>query len=574
MEPAPGAGRAGSGAGMGRGALALAALAGAAALLRWLVWQRTVVLFDDGPRFLAIARAIDAGWWSAALRDSFHPLYPALAAGLHRALGLPDSARAWEDAAAAISAAAGAATLVFLFPLLRDAFGRGPAWAGAILLAVHARAVEYGSDVQSDGLYLACFAAGLWAGWRAWRTGRAGWAAAAGLGSGLAYLTRPEGLGLGLVIGALGLGAIARGRWRLGAGLAWLGALGAAILLCVAPYAWALHEVTGTWALTHKKSVAALASAEVLATPGAPAAARPPAAPASPARPPPPAAPARPAGPAPRAPAPSPPWLDALGLEAPPAVAPEEMSAEYLAQDGLRVAFAESRGARAWEALRMLARHLRGALRQGVLALVLIGLWASRGRPGPRAGYAFAVLALYLVVLYALTVSAGYVSRRHALPPLLPLFGWAGVGVLAAGAWAAAAVRAPARRALGAALVLAAVAGGDLAGQWAPKRADELPARRAAEWLREHSPAPGRVAASRQRLGYYAELPFVSLAGVADHALGRYLSRVDARYVLVDDPQQLLALRRTEGATVRVLHEVEAGGGRAWVVERVPGEDR
>jgi hypothetical protein len=560
VAPAPGAGR----QGRGREAVALAALVGAAALLRWSAWQRTAVLFDDGPRFLAIARAIDAGWWSAALRDSFHPLYPALTAGLHRVLGL-DEAASWEAAGAAISVAAGAAAVGFLFLFLREAFGRGPAWAGAILLAVHDRAIEYASDVQSDGLYLACFAAGLWAGWRAWRTGRPAWAAAAGLASGLAYLTRPEGLGLVLVLGGLGLVSIVRGRWSLGAGAAWHGALGAAALLCVAPYVWALHELTGAWTLTHKKSVAALVKAEAVATPGAPAAPTPSTAP--------PAAAAGTPGQAPPPP-PPPPWLDALGLEAPPAVAPEEMTAEYLAQDGLRVALAESRGARAWEALRMLARHTRSALRYGVLALVVAGLWASRGRPGPRAVYALAVLALYLAVLYALTVSAGYVSRRHGLPPLLPLFGWAGLGVLAAGAWAARAVRAPGRSPLAAALVLAAFAAGDLAGQWTPKRAAELPARRAAEWLREHAPAPGRVAASRQRLGYYAELPFVPLTGVADEALGRYLSRVDARYVLVEDPEQLAALRRSEGDAMRVLHEVEAAGGRAWVVERVPGEER
>ena len=121
-----------------------------------------------------------------------------------------------------------------------------------------------------------------------------------------------------------------------------------------------------------------------------------------------------------------------------------------------------------------------------------------------------------------------------------------------------------------AALVAAAFAAGELVEERAPKRADQLAVRRAAEWLHAHAPAPGRVAGSRQRLGYYAELPFVPLAGVADEALGRYLSRVEARYVLVEDPEQLAALRRAEGAEMRVLHEVEAAGERAWVVERVP----
>ena len=101
-----------------------------------------------------------------------------------------------------------------------------------------------------------------------------------------------------------------------------------------------------------------------------------------------------------------------------------------------------------------------------------------------------------------------------------------------------------------------------------PDRAEEC--RRAAEWLRDHARGPGSVAGSRQRLGYYAERPFVPLAGIADDALGRYLSRTGARYVLVEDRDQLAALERAEGDAVRVLHEVETAGARAWVLERRP----
>jgi hypothetical protein len=543
-------------------ALALAALVAGAAALRWVAWQRTAVVFDDGPRFLAIARAIDAGGWATALRDSFHPLYPALTAGAHRLFGLADTAPAWETAGALVSVAGGAAAVGFLFLFLRDAFGRGPAWCGALLLAAHGRAVAYASDVQSDGLYLGLFAAGLWMGWRAWRTGRAGWAAGAGAAAGLAYLTRPEGVGLALVLAGLGGLAVARRRWTVRAGAGWLAALGGAAALCMAPYVVALHEITGEWTLTHKKSVAALAAGEAGATPGAPAA--PPEATASaaapapgPAPPPAPAAGAAVAAPPPSAP---PPWLDDLGLSAPMAVAPEELTEEYLGQDGLRIALAQSPAERAFEALRMLVRHAKSALRYGIVVLVALGLLASRGRPTARGVYALASAALYLGVLFALAASAGYLSRRHALPPLLPLFGYAGIGALAAGAWLAQAAGAPQRRALAGALVLVGFVVGELTDSLAPKRRDQLAARRAAEWLREHAPAPGRLAASRQRLGYYAERPFVPLTGIADEALGRYLSRTGARYVLVEDPDRVAALRRTEGGAVRVLYEVEAAG--------------
>ena len=588
--PATRAGRAGS---SGVEAFAWLTLVAGAAALRWLAWTRTAVLFDDGPRFLAIARAMDAGWWPTALRDSFHPLYPALTAGAHRLLGLPDTPAGWESAGALVGVAGGAAAVGFLFLFLRDAFGRAPAWAGALLLAVHGRAVEYGSDVQSDGLYLGLFTAGLAAGWRAWRSGAPAWAAAAGGAAGLAYLTRPEGIGLAFVLAALGLASVLRGRWTPRAGVAWCAALLLATAACAAPYVFALRAYTGVWTLTHQKSLAVLVGAEEGATPGAPAPASPaapshatpgaaapvpaPAAPpGAPPRPEPPPSPGSGVAPTARGSPPSgpsaaaqvpPPWLDDLGLDT-PAPAQDEMAPGYLAQDGLRVALAPSAPARAWEAARMLMRHARSALQYGVSVLAVVGVLACRGRLGARGLYALAVAAFYLGVLYALTVSVGYVSRRHALPPLVALFGYAGIGALVLGGWRARAAGAPSRRALAGARVVAVFAGGELVGSLEPKRLDELAERRAAEWLRANAPARGTLAASRQRFGYYAGMPFVPLAGIADDALGRYLSRVGVRYVLIGDADRLEALRLAEGGAIRVLHHVAVAGEQAWVVER------
>lgn len=555
--------------------MALGALVAAAGALRWIAWVRTAAIFDDGPRFLAIARAIDAGAWSLGLRDAFHPLYPLATVGAHRALSLADSAVGWETAGALVSVIASAAAVAFLFLFVREAFGRAPAWAAAVLLAVHARAIEYGSDVQSDGLYMCLLTAGIWAGWRAWRHRSRLAAAGAGLGSGLAYLTRPEGLGLVLVLGALGGFAMVFRRWSWREGVAWQAALGTAAMLCVAPYALALHEITGVWTLTHKKSVAGIIRGDVAPTPGAPVPADPPPADASVPEPPRATSETALESPAPP-PAPPPPWLHALDLSAPVTVDAGWLDPEYLDQDGLRVALASSRTERAIEAFRMLVRHARSSLRYAVVALVAFGLWAAWGRPGMRGRYIGALAVLYLLVLYGLAFSSGYVSRRHALPPLLPLFGYAGLGGLAIGAAIARWRGAPGRAGLAGALVIAVFAAGELSAQRAPNRLDELAMRRAAEWLRDHAPAPGPVAAPRQRFGYYAGRPYVPLAGVAEDSLARYLSGAHARYVLLDDADQVAALRRSEaqrgaeGIGVRVLHQVEVAGNQAFVVELPP----
>ena len=86
-------------------------------------------------------------------------------------------------------------------------------WLGAALLVVHSRAVEFSSDVQSDGLYVGLFAAATWLAWRAIGSRRASLAAGAGVAAGLAYLTRPEGLGVALVLAAWAGGAWLSGRW-------------------------------------------------------------------------------------------------------------------------------------------------------------------------------------------------------------------------------------------------------------------------------------------------------------------------------------------------------------------------
>ena len=244
------------------------------------------------------------------------------------------------------------------------------------------------------------------------------------------------------------------------------------------------------------------------------------------------------------------------------------MDSAYLEQDGLRVALSSSRAERAFEALRMLLRHASSALRYGVLALVACGLVAAWGRPGPRGLYVAAIAAVYFAALYALTASAGYVSRRHVLPPLLPLFGYAGLGALAAGAWLAARAGAPYRAGLVGAVVAALVAVGEGISHIEPKRSGERALRRAAEWLGAEAAAPGPVAAPRQRFGYYAGMPYVPLAGVADDALDRYLSRAGARYVLLDDPSPVEALLGAGHGGFRVLHRVEASGRVAVVLER------
>ena len=191
--------------------LAVALCALAAFALRLARWGRTEVLFNDGPVFLALAERSAAGQLETLLQHPFHPLYPLAVAALH-ALGAP-LGLGFERAGALVSALAGGAAVLALHGFVRRAFGPREGLVAAFLLAFHAGAVETGGDVQSESLYLALFLASAAALWQTLCDGRLRAAFAAGACSGLAYLTRPEGLGVALVgLGLLALYTV-RGRF-------------------------------------------------------------------------------------------------------------------------------------------------------------------------------------------------------------------------------------------------------------------------------------------------------------------------------------------------------------------------
>jgi len=503
-------------------------LLGGAALWRWIQWSRSAAIFNDGPGFLAAAAAFRDGRFAEALAQPQHPLYPIAVAIVH-ATGV-----GWEDAGALVSIAGGTLAVACVALFCREAFGATAGWIAGGLLAVHSRAVEYSSDVQSDGLYLGLFALALWVAWRAIGTRSPRWAAATGAVAGLAYLTRPEGLGIALILAGWAFVAGAFAWWTRREAAVVVVAVALAAACVAAPYAASISRAGAGIALTHKKS-AALGGA----TPSSLAPAPPPIAPAA-------------------------------------QTAPDRTDR---GDEGLAVARAPSGARRVWEALWMEARTLKSAFRYGPLVLAFAGIASCFAWPARRGLFALAIAAVYTAVLFGLALQSAYVSRRHALPPLLPLFGYAGLGAIWTGAWIARLAHRPRAATLAAGLVAAAFAAGELAGQIAPRRAEERAAVEAARWLRDHAPAAPLVT-DRQRLGYYAGMPYVPFVRADDAVLRSFFDRVldpsagpaGARYVLLDDPDDVAAVRRAAGTKLRPMHRIQRGGREAWIFERAePG---
>jgi len=208
------------------------------------------ILFNDGPEFLAVAQYLADGNFRAALANPYHPLTAILIALTSKLGGV-----GLESAGVIVSVLSGGVATAALYLLVRALFGTSLALLAALFFAVHPQLVEVASNVQSDGIHLALFLLGALLAWRALESKRFAHALGAGILCGLAYLTRPEGLAIGVVLGGWILVDLVRRRIN-GRQLASLvGGFATTLLVFGGPYLVAMHAVKGEWVLSQKKRV-------------------------------------------------------------------------------------------------------------------------------------------------------------------------------------------------------------------------------------------------------------------------------------------------------------------------------
>jgi 4-amino-4-deoxy-L-arabinose transferase-like glycosyltransferase len=480
-------------------------------------------VFNDGPRFVAMAVALLAGDWRTALADDFHPLTSIAMAVTSQGLGLH-----LEAAAELVSVVSGAVAAFAIWRLSFEQLGSRVALVAGLVFALHPRLRESSSGVQSDGLHLAWFALAALFVWRSLEQRRLALAAVAGLCTGFGYLTRPEALAVGVVFaGWLAADLVGRRlplRRAVSLGAAYAIALAAVGL----PYVVALHEIDGKWSITHKKDITGWVPAVL------PGSSDP-----TPASPPPVPAPA--ADPTPAAAAQAPPAPAQAAIEP---TRPTGLS--EVAKDGLR------------------------SFHPILLGLAAIGVGAIlRGERKERrvVAYSLSFSLLFLALLVAVHVMAGYVSRRHFLPAVALLVPLAGLGVL--GLSDAIVQRVPKLRAwrvapaLGVAIMLGIFIEMLLPSGEPSKRARED----AARWLREHH-APTAVASHRARDAYYAGAAHVPLFyDVGPDEMLRSAHQHGARFVILDrDGRSDSDLP----GWVQVIHREKRVGAEVLVLELSP----
>jgi hypothetical protein len=185
-------------------------------------------------------------------------------------------------------------------------------------------------------------------------------------------------------------------------------------------------------------------------------------------------------------------------------------------------------------------------------------------------------IVLYSGLLVLLVWGAGYVGRRHALAPWLPMLGLAALGwrflftrVVDWGERRNISLLSRLRAPLASVLVLFVV----LLISWGardlrPRRLDRAPVRLAAEWLAENHPESGPVAAQKLRTAYYAGARFVPLSPGHDGLVAENLRQREARWVVIDDAKldDHLGIEEGIGRWLHRVHVVQSEGRNILVL--------
>jgi len=190
----------------------------AAGILGWTV-ARTPVIWADGLRYISQAKEIERGINRETLSKAIdHPVYPLALASVHRLIG-DSSPASWQLAGQLASVVSAILLVIPLYLVALELFGETAAWMAAILTFLVPIPGHVMADALSESTFLLIWMWGIWFALRFLRQGNPAWLFPVVAASGVAYLTRPEGLLLpAALIATLGLmpliPAIRLGRTR------------------------------------------------------------------------------------------------------------------------------------------------------------------------------------------------------------------------------------------------------------------------------------------------------------------------------------------------------------------------
>ena len=222
----------------------------------------TYVIKNDSVAYMQNAKFFASGDFSSALRHDYHPLYSLIMAVLYKAV--PNM----ELSGTIISVLFGTLTVIAFYLVGIRVFDQKVSFVSSIVLAFHPYAVRFSADIISDSTYFFFFISALGLGYFAITNRKIILFALTGICSALAYLTRPEGIGIIIIVA---FWCVLKDFVKIK--VLWKEKLISILILVVSflvfsmPYLVFIKQDTGSWSLTKKKKVSNLAGLEkVLAT--------------------------------------------------------------------------------------------------------------------------------------------------------------------------------------------------------------------------------------------------------------------------------------------------------------------
>jgi len=218
----------------------------------------TYVIKNDSVAFMQNAKYFASGDFARGLGHDYHPLYSLIMAVLYKVV--PNM----ELSGTIVSVFFGTLTVVAFYIIGKNIFDRKISFVSAIILAFHPYAVRFSADIISESTYFFFFISALGLGYFAITNRKFLLFVFAGICSALAYLARPEGIGVIIIVASF---CALKDFSKIKA--LWKEKLVAILILIVSflifsmPYLVFIKKETGNWRLSKKKTLTILATGTV-----------------------------------------------------------------------------------------------------------------------------------------------------------------------------------------------------------------------------------------------------------------------------------------------------------------------
>jgi 4-amino-4-deoxy-L-arabinose transferase-like glycosyltransferase len=216
-------------------------------LLRIVLILEPEVIHSDGAEYIRHAKEVSAGNWMGGASG---PVYPALIS--LASFFMKD----YEVAGILVSVILGSLLVLPVFYLGKEIFNEKVGMLSALLSAVHPSLYGFSGSVLTESTYYFLLTTSVFFGWEAFKKGKVQSVFLFSLFSTLAFLTKPEGVGLILIFSVwILLINPSQGRrpWIKRMGIFILAIF--CFLLFSSPYLIALKKELGKWGISKKASV-------------------------------------------------------------------------------------------------------------------------------------------------------------------------------------------------------------------------------------------------------------------------------------------------------------------------------